>query len=164
MLIHLAKLQWHNKITKPRNPKKQHPHNNKKKSVQNPLIDLIIEPTLRCNFKSSKEICPILGGEVDPVGLLGHSTYQYKQGRNLPLLDTLRTQASCLRERSNSPYGREEAIKSYYWCLTSLIICALHYTCLNSISRIFCWVFSPMRVSHDKYMCYFMWLCLSFFQ
>ena len=45
-----------------------------------------------------------------------------------------------------------------------LVLGVLHYTWSNSISRKFCWVFSPMRVCQDKYICSFVWLCLSFFQ
>ena len=45
-----------------------------------------------------------------------------------------------------------------------VVLGVLHCTWLNSISRNFCWVFSPMRVSQDKYLCSFVWLCLYFFQ
>ena len=45
-----------------------------------------------------------------------------------------------------------------------IVLGVLHYTWYNSISRNFCWVFSPMRVSEDKYVCSFVLLYLYFFQ
>ena len=39
----------------------------------------------------------------------------------------------------------------------------LHCTWLKSISRKFCWVFSPTRVSQDKYLCSLLFSCACYY-
>ena len=80
-----------------------------------------------------------------PVGLLGLSADQYKQERRSPHLDKQNTQRVALEGEETVHLRRSK--------LSSLILWVLHCTWLKSISRKFCWVFFPMRVSQDKYLC-----------
>ena len=47
-------------------------------------------------------------GEVGPVGVLGHTTEEYKQGGPLPHLDTQQSRASLLQVKRDKFVGEEE--------------------------------------------------------